>query len=377
MKERKETHIHDDRPVALIPAYEPEPAVVDIALALVRSNKFQKIVVVNDGSNPERKAIFKALEAAEGVEVIGHYVNLGKGASLKTGFNHIACRFPVAVGIVTLDADGQHLVEDVLNVAETLVNQPEDLVMGMRIFNTKVPLRNKIGNSATKYLFRLLMGQMLTDTQSGLRGIPLEFIPRLLTIESNGYEFELDMLLASKYSGRRIVEREIHTVYEDGNRSSHFSPLLDSMRIYFVLFRFMLASSLTAVIDYSVFLLMFAVTSNLVASQVSARVPAMIFNYSAVKKVVFYSEQKHSQTFPKYVALVFVSGALSYLMIITFLKFTSLSVISAKIISELIVFLANFAIQRDFIFTRNRTRMDADWNRYYSKPTKRLSLPER
>ena len=52
----------------------------------------------------------------------------------------------------------------------------------------------------------------------------------------------MDMLLACKYTGRQIIEESISTVYLEGNKSSHFNPLIDSMKIYFVLFRFTLAA---------------------------------------------------------------------------------------------------------------------------------------
>ncbi len=362
--------------VALIPAYNPETRLISLVSELSESS-LGGIIVVNDGSSVEHNAIFDEIGKLSGVTVLRHAVNLGKGAALKTGLNHAYCSFPDYIGVVTLDADGQHLTKDILNVACALMNNPENLVMGVRGFDHDVPLRSKIGNSATKYLFRLLMGKKLIDTQSGLRGIPMDFIPRLLKIDSNGYEFELDMLLASKYSGRQIVEQKIETVYIEGNKSSHFNPLLDSMKIYFVLFRFTIASLLTTVIDYTVFLLTLAFTSSLLSSQIAARLTAMIFNYSAVRKLVFYSEQKHSQTFPKYAGLVFTSGSLSYLMIHALSEYTFMSVITAKVISESTIFLANFAIQRDFIFTRSRKQTGTDWDRYYSKPYKTATFTRR
>jgi putative flippase GtrA len=355
--------------IALIPAYNPSGELIALVRELSDS-QFCAIVVVNDGSLPDSDPVFAEIGQFSKVTILRHGINLGKGAALKTGLNHAYCYFPSLTGVVTLDADGQHTAQDALSVAHTLANNPGKLVIGARGFDNNVPLRSKVGNSATSFLFRILMGQKLTDTQSGLRGIPTGFIPRLLKINSNGYEFELDMLLASKYSGQQIIETGIETVYIEGNKSSHFNPLLDSMKIYFVLFRFILSSALTAIIDYSVFFLVFAFTGSLISSQISARLTAMIFNYSAVRKLVFYSEQKHSQTFPRYAALVLASGTISYLMINALLAYTSLNVISAKVISELMIFLANFAIQRDFIFTRNRKQTSTDWDRYYSKPYK-------
>lgn len=92
----------------------------------------------------------------------------------------------------------------------------------------------------------------------------------------------------------------------------------------------------------------------LLISQASARAVSMLFNYTAVKRAVFFSEQRHANTFPKYLILVIVSGTVSYHLIRFLTTFSTMSVLAAKISAESIVFLANFAIQRDFIFTTHR-----------------------
>jgi glycosyltransferase involved in cell wall biosynthesis len=338
---------------ALIPAYNPSGELIPLVNALSRSD-FSTIIVVNDGSDRECDSIFAEIGKIDKVVLLRHAVNLGKGAALKTGLNYAYCYFADHVGVVTIDADGQHLIEDSLKIAEELKKYPDNLIMGVRNFDDRVPLRSKLGNTITKYLFRFLIGHKLTDTQSGLRGIPRSFIPGLLKIGANGYEFELDMLLACKYSGRRIIEQPITTVYIDQNRSSHFNPFFDSLKIYFVLFRFSLAAIFSAVIDNTVFILIYSFSNSIATSQIAARAVSMIFNYSAVKKVVFYSDLKHGKTFPKYLSLVVVSGFVSYLLIKAIIMFSPLSVIPAKLVAESIVFLANFAIQRDFIFAHDK-----------------------
>ena len=334
---------------AIIPAYNPPPALVGLIRQLSATD-FARIIVVNDGSTPHCDPIFQAIEKIQKVTLLRHAINLGKGAALKTGFNHVCCYFGDHIGVVTIDADGQHLFEDALQVAQVLKNHPENLVMGVRTFGKAVPLRSKIGNILTSFLFRLLVGQKLADTQSGLRGIPQSFLPGLLKIGSNGFEFDLDALLTWKVTGRPIIQQPIQTVYIKGNESSHFNPLMDSMKIYFVLFRFTLASLSSALIDFVVFMLIYGLTSNLLVGQACARVISMLYNYSVVKRMVFFSEEGISRTFPKYLALVIFSGSISYFLIKILTQFSPLPVIAAKAIVESLVFVVNFAIQRDFIF---------------------------
>jgi glycosyltransferase involved in cell wall biosynthesis len=342
-----------DKVTALVPAYNPTGRLVGIVRGLAEEG-FAAIVVVNDGSDPGCDPVFAEVATIEKVVLLRHAVNLGKGAALKTGLNHAFCRYRDHAGVVTVDADGQHLADDARKVALSLRRNPDALVVGARDFDANVPFRSRIGNRLTRQLFRLLIGRKLGDTQSGLRGIPMGFVPSLLRIPSSGYEFELDMLLACKYTGRRIVEEPIRTVYLAGNVSSHFNPLIDSMKIYFVLLRFTLASLLSAVLDSALFLLVFGSGAGIPISQASARAVSMLFNYAAVKRAVFFSERKDSNTFPKYLALVIASGTVSYVLIRFLTTYFSMSVLAAKIGAESLVFLANFAIQRDFIFARHR-----------------------
>jgi putative flippase GtrA len=339
--------------VILIPVYNPTSEFYALVKKLSKINILQ-IVIVDDGSQLSAQKTFQRISQLPLVTILPHAINLGKGAALKTGLNYAYCHFPQSIGVVTMDADGQHAPQDVVHVIERFSTHSNALVIGVRSFTTAIPFRSWLGNRVTKIIYRILIGGDLGDTQSGLRGIPRSLIPALLKIEGTGYEFELDMLVACKHNGRQVLQENIATIYADKNPTSHFNPLIDSLKIYFVLFRFMLTSLVTAGIDYSLFGYCFTHTHNLIESQATARFLSMIFNYILVRKLVFFSEQKHLETFPKYVLLVTVFGVLSYLLIQALADFLHLNVISAKIISELLMFYANFALQRDWIFSKKR-----------------------
>jgi putative flippase GtrA len=253
--------------------------------------------------------------------------------------------------VVTADADGQHAPEDILSVAAAAAANPGALVMGARQFSGHVPFRSKLGNNATKIVMRIVSGQRLSDTQTGLRGIPARLLPDLLKTPSQGYEFELDMLLLTRNQRVPIVEQPIRTIYLDGNASSHFNPLLDSMRIYFVLLRFTLISMFTAVIDNLLFSACYLYTGNKLTSQAIGRIGAMTFNFATVKRMVFNSRGWVWREFLEYTALVAISGTVSYGMIVLFTAHFSMGVLKAKLLAEGILFLANFLVQRDIIFT--------------------------
>lgn len=333
----------------LIPAYQPNHKLLNLIEQL--SKKIDNIVVINDGSTlPASIEIIGQLNKKDGIKVLQHAVNMGKGAALKTGLNHIYLSLPNIKGVVTADADGQHTPNDILKVGDSLERNEGYLTLGTREFCKDVPLRSLIGNKLTRIIFRLLTGIKITDTQTGLRGIPRHLIPELLTIESNKYDYEMDMLLKMKVISVKLKELPIETIYEDNNRFSHFSPFYDSMKIYFVLFRFTASSLFAATVDLIIFSIAFILMNNLIVSQYIARTLSGILNFTINKGFVFKSDRKFLWRLIKYFLLVFANGFISYLMIITLGKYFSLPIVLSKAFAESILFVASFAIQRDFIF---------------------------
>lgn len=336
--------------MALIPAYKPSPGLPDFVTALLASGAFAAVVVVDDGSGPDHAAIFDALPDDDRVAVLRHVRNLGKGAALKTGLNHCALNWPRAPGVVTADADGQHAVQDVVAVGKALAAAPGSLVLGARVFQADTPLRSRLGNSLTRKLLRLTAGIDLADTQTGLRGIPLGLVPQLVLLAPRGYDFELEMLLLAKRLGTPLAEVPIRSIYIENNRSSHFNPVLDSMRIYFVLFRFAVSSLLAALVDNLAFAVCFALWPNIAGSQVAGRLVSMLFNYSLNRTAVFHSRSALGASLPRYLGLVAVSGLLSYSAIRMLHDHAGMPVIAAKILAETVIFFFNFVVQRDFVF---------------------------
>jgi hypothetical protein len=338
-----------DRLAVVIPAYRPSAGLIDLVREL-SGKALGPIVIVDDGGGPDYRQIFEQAAAFPNVQVLRHAVNLGKGAALKTAFNHVLCTMPGAIGVVTADADGQHHPDDIEEVAKRLVERPDALTMGARAFDGAVPLRSRIGNVATRRLMQALLGHKLTDTQTGLRGIPATLLPRLLRLESTGYEFELEMLLAAHQLSIPVVEQTIRTIYEPGNPTSHFNPLVDSMKIYFVLLRFGSVSLISALLDNLVFILTVHRLGSVAGAQALARLFSVVFNYGAVRSSVFYSKQEHRAVLPKYIALTIVSGTCSYLGIRMLSTNYGVGLVSAKLLVETFLFFVNFAVQRAFIF---------------------------
>jgi len=214
----------------LIPAYNPDVRLIGIAEELKEAHL--PVVAVDDGSVPDSRAVFEALAGRGLAEVLHLPDNRGKGAAIKAGIVYLQRSFPDHAGAVVMDADGQHLVADAVLVGAALEQGEGALILGARVFDGGVPWRSSFGNSMTRRIFNAVTGLKLTDTQTGLRGLPRHLFPNLLELAGTRYEYELEMLLFCRAARVRIVEVPIRTVYFDENRSSHFRPVADSLRIY-------------------------------------------------------------------------------------------------------------------------------------------------
>lgn len=224
------------RVAVVIPAYCPDEALHGVVSGLLAADTgriIDPIVVIDDGSGEPSRAAFDRLHGYDRTVVIARERNGGKGAALKTGFAYVLERASGCAGIVTADADGQHAPADILRVARTLGDSPDRVVLGVRLFGDAVPFKSRLGNVVTRQIVRLLTGVSLQDTQTGLRGWPLRCCAEAMRLPGNRYEFELQALLAAIHAP--LEQMPIATIYEDGNRSSHFRPVGDSLRIYGVL----------------------------------------------------------------------------------------------------------------------------------------------
>lgn len=211
----------------IIPAYQPDLNLVKL-VRLVHAKSDLHIIVVDDGSDDDKKVIFDKLDGL--ATVLTHEHNQGKGQSLKTAYAYILERGTYG-SIVTADADGQHKIWDIFRVVNQSQEHPGALILGARAFSGKVPLRSAFGNKLTRFLFKQQTGVAVSDTQTGLRAFTTNLLPFMLEVDGQRYEYEMNVLLAASKSFP-IVEVPIETVYINDNEGSHFRPIRDGLMIY-------------------------------------------------------------------------------------------------------------------------------------------------
>lgn len=336
----------------IVPTLNPNVDLLDDFLNKLMK-KTKKILVYNDGSRSEYKDYFKKLEK-KGIIVLNHYINLGKGRAMKDAFNYLLNNYDNLKGVVTADSDGQHDVDDIMKCADAVIKYPDSLILGCRNFyESNVPKRNRFGNLMTCKIFKLFIGLNISDTQTGLRGLSKEVMLKFMETKGERFEYETNQLIETIDKNVPIKEVSIKTIYVNGNTESHFNPIKDSIAIYKQFFKYIISSVSSFVIDILLFTLFtYLITGKnyILLSTIFARIISSIYNYLVNRKIVFKSNDKNS--IYKYFLLSIIQMFASGIIVNYLFKLININLTVLKIVVDLIIFIINFVIQREFVFKK-------------------------
>ena len=247
----------------VLPSLNPDEKLNKVVDGLLSAG-FEDIVLVNDGSDEAHLEPFRQAAAHKEVTLLTHEVNKGKGRALKTAFSYVVDNRKQTAGVITVDGDNQHTVKDIRACAEKMLECKDKVILGCRDFTQdNVPWKSRVGNVSTSLVFRLFCGIKISDTQTGLRAIPYQYLPLMCEVEGERFEYETQMLFAIKKNHIGMEEVKIETVYLEDNASTHFDPIKDSLKIYKIIFKFMISSGTSFLIDYGIYsLLVFLIGGN-------------------------------------------------------------------------------------------------------------------
>lgn len=172
----------------VIPAFNEEKIIVDV-INEVKNSGYDNIIIIDDGSTDDT---YEKAKSMEGMVVLRHKINRGKGAATKTGIE--AAKLLGAEIIITMDGDGQHDPNDIKNLIQPIQKGCCDVVLGTRLKNTSgMPchkiLANHIGNFFTWYLF----GLWVTDSQSGFRAYS-QYAAEIINTKGDRYEYDSEVI---------------------------------------------------------------------------------------------------------------------------------------------------------------------------------------
>ncbi len=179
------------------------------------------VLVIDDGS-----ADGTCSEAeSHGVQVLKHEVNRGKGEAIQTALRHVLAHGAEAV--VFLDADGQHLPDELPRFLEVWQKSHPDMIIGSRMRdNRSMPLVRKASNGFSSLLISAIAGGRVTDSQSGYRLLSRRMMEFALGRVGGRFGLESELIIDALWAGMTYEEVPITCLY--GDKKSHFHPVRDS-----------------------------------------------------------------------------------------------------------------------------------------------------
>jgi len=191
----------------------------------------ERVLVIDDGSSDGTGDVARA----QGGVVIRHDVNRGKGGALKTGFAWVLEQ--QLDGVITLDADGQHLPRQIPLFLEHRRTTGADLIIGGRahLFDGMLP-RRRMANRFSAWAVAKASRTNIQDSQSGYRFYSSRVL-REIPLRSEGFDLETEVIIRAGVRGLRVEQIPIDLGFVDGLSTSHFKPLLDTLRIAWTGFR--------------------------------------------------------------------------------------------------------------------------------------------
>jgi len=209
---------------ALIPLHD-NGRTVDSVVQRVREY-IPDVIVVDDGSSDGGA---ETIQPFDGLVVLRHERNRGKGAAVKTGVEQARSRG--FTHVLQIDADDQHDPDDIPRFLEAARADPTAVIAGERIFDDTVPGTSVFGRRFGVFWYRLETGgHPLTDNQCGFRVYPMALFDRV-RVRGNHMEFDSEILVRAVWAGLPVHGLATRVRYfPEGERVSSYRPFLDNLR---------------------------------------------------------------------------------------------------------------------------------------------------
>jgi glycosyltransferase involved in cell wall biosynthesis len=218
-----------EKALVVIPAFNAAKSVGDV----VRSCReiVANVVVIDDGSADQTASVARSA----GADVVSHSQNREKGAALKSGFAY-ALQHGYDV-VITLDADGQHLPREIPQFLRSRAETRADLIIGGRshLFDQMLP-RRRLANRFSAWSIAWASGTAVTDSQSGFRLYSSDLL-RNVRLRTDGFDLESEVIVRAGRGGFKVITIPIELGFVDGLSTSHYKPLMDTLRIAWTVFR--------------------------------------------------------------------------------------------------------------------------------------------
>lgn len=235
MTEELKSYTDKSKIAILIPSFNEEKYIKSVIEKCSVYNL--DIIVVNDGSTDNTLKVLEQLapESNMRLMVLNHEVNKGKGEALKTGFD-FACKNNY-YGVITIDADGQHSIDEIKDFISEVNSNDPDIIVGSRFKNTKgMPFIRLAVNFLTSWIISLIALKKIDDVQSGFRFIKHN-VMKTVRLQTSNFDTEPELLIKASWYKFKITNIPIKTIYNLNEFKSHINPGKDSLKFFKLVFK--------------------------------------------------------------------------------------------------------------------------------------------
>jgi len=193
-----------DQLTVIVPAFNEAQSLPLLLQELVPycDERNWKIIVVNDGSKDNSKEILNRYTEHVRFRVVHHKLNKGYGAALKSGL--LICETQFAV---TIDADGQHYLEDIDRLLTRMIINDADLVVGSRKGSVSRSSYRGLGKSMIRFLAKVLMTVPIHDLNSGMKIYRTDLAKKYIHLAPDTMAFS-DIITLVFINNRHLVLEE-------------------------------------------------------------------------------------------------------------------------------------------------------------------------
>ena len=190
----------------IIPAYNEAEALQRVLKEIIAycSQRNWKIILINDGSRDQTRELLREFKDSDCLSVIHHKLNKGYGGAIKSGIKQVDTKY-----CVTIDADGQHDLDDVEKILQKMIERDADLIVGNRRGNPSLQTYREFGKSLIRGIARMLMPLTVYDINSGLKMYNTKLAQKYISICPDSMAFSDVITLTFIYQRNLVLETPI------------------------------------------------------------------------------------------------------------------------------------------------------------------------
>lgn len=355
----------------VVPCYNEEQtlsACIDRVLALESGNLSLEVIIVDDCSTDNSLEIAHQLaDEHTQVRVLNHEINRGKGAALRTGFEFATGDF---VGIQ--DADLEYEPLQYRDLLVPLIEDEADVVFGSRYLRTN---RRKVlyfwhswMNKTLTFVSNMMTNLDISDMETCYKLFRREII-QSIELKEDRFGFEPEVVTKVAQMGCRVWEVAIeykprgfdegkkigwkdgvHALYCILHYGAHTASLPMQLLLYFLI------GAASAVVNISMFSLLFALGMETSPAVITAFISAAMINYLLCIAVLFRHNARWNTPAElfMYLLTLVIMGVFDLGVTLGLLALGA-SAFFAKTIATLLGFVGNFVLRKYLVFPERKT----------------------